>query len=98
MANISTGIISRPAGTTTLNITITNNTANLVYQTISIYSYNNNVQTLVNVKSYFVQANSNVTYSFLLVNTLYGESYSIDSYELVYGPTTANVSVTFNNV
>lgn len=98
MANVSTGILSRPAGTTTLNITITNNTANLIYQTIYIYSYTNNVQTLINVKSYFVQANSNITSSFLLVNTLYGESYSIDSYELVYGPTTPNVNVTFNNV
>lgn len=98
MADTSTGIVKRPSGTTTLRIIITNNTANLIHQTMYIYSHNNNNKFLINVKNYIVQPNNVLTSNFPLVSTAYGDSYSIDFYEVVYGPSTNNVIVSFENI
>lgn len=94
---ISTGALTRPENTTTLTITIQNTTSNLQFQTIYIYDLDSGSSVLVLQKNYILAPNSTVSVDYKLLNTDYSDYVDITTYEIVYGPTTPGVVVTFSN-
>lgn len=95
---LSTGILTRPPGTTILQIRIENNTPLLQFQTIYIYDWDSGSPVLLQIKDYFISPNGVNIIEYPLVVTDYSDKRDVTLYEVVYGPTTPGVIVTFSNI
>lgn len=94
---VSSGILNRPPGTTTLRITIQNTTPDLQFQSIFIYDWDSFSPVLVFQKNYVLAPNSTTTVDYALLNISYSDFRDIKKYEVVYGPLTQGVNVTLSN-
>lgn len=95
---LSTGVLTRPTDTTILQINIVNNTSTLQFQTFYIYSLDSGSAVLLQSKNYFMPPNGTNLMDFPLVLTNYNDKRNIILYEVVYGPSSPGIIVTFSNI
>ncbi|MBB6622748.1 hypothetical protein [Clostridium gasigenes] len=95
---LSTGVVRRPVDTKILRIVLRNTSQSLAFQSIYIYNWDTGSAVLVDSKNYFVSANGFNTIDFPLVINGYGDTRNIILYEVYYGPTSPDITVTFSNI
>lgn len=94
----STGVLTRPFGTTILQILLRNSSSSLQFQTVYIYDWDTGVAVLVSVNNYIIPANGSNTIDYPLVIDNYSDPRDIKLYEVVYGPINPSISVFLFNI
>lgn len=94
----STGVLTRPSGTTILQILLRNSSPSLQFQTIYIYDWDTGTAVLVSVNNYVIPGNGSNSIEFPLVVSSYSDSSNITLYEVVYGPKNSNISMFSFNI
>lgn len=94
----STGVLTRPIGTKSLEINLKNTSTSLQFQSLYFYDYDSGYPVLVFHKNYFIPSNGTTVIEFPLLVESYGDQRNIILYEVVYGPINPNITATFFNI